>query len=394
MNICGINLKKKTKVALPLLLFFVIFFIFIGSKAYASDNRVDLVYFFSSTCGSCVEVSEVLEETKAKYGNLNIIRYDISDLKNKSLLNEYCKTYKVDSETKGTVPVVIIRNQYLYGLEEIKEKLDSTIINNTNINTVLINGLEVNSNSFQNEKNVFYSLNILKVFLLALLNGINPCSISMLLFLIMLLGNKIKVIIKVSIGFCIGKILTFILLGSICFKFINKISSSWILIFLNVFFALIFLYLAILNLADYFNIKKNLGWKIRAQLPAKFRRFNNKVMKGFSEKLLNSKLIILFSIVLGSLMACSEFLCSGQIYLSVIVTVIQTSTTSIMQGFIYLVIYSFSYMIPIICIIVFIIKGKKVFEISGFFSKNLEKIKLTHSILFFVFFIYMIKVLL
>ena len=210
----------------------------------------------------------------------------------------------------------------------------------------------------------------------------------------MLLGNKIKVIIKVSIGFCIGKILTFILLGSICFKFINKISSSWILIFLNVFFALIFLYLAILNLADYFNIKKNLGWKIRAQLPAKFRRFNNKVMKGFSEKLLNSKLIILFSIVLGSLMACSEFLCSGQIYLSVIVTVIQTSTTSIMQGFIYLVIYSFSYMIPIICIIVFIIKGKKVFEISGFFSKNLEKIKLTHSILFFVFFIYMIKVLL
>ena len=108
----------------------------------------------------------------------------------------------------------------------------------------------------------------------------------MLLFLIMLLGNKIKVIIKVSIGFCIGKILTFILLGSICFKFINKISSSWILIFLNVFFALIFLYLAILNLADYFNIKKNLGWKIRAQLPTKFRIFNNKVMKGFSEKIL------------------------------------------------------------------------------------------------------------
>lgn len=388
------NINNLKKSLLLICLLGIISNFCINLDVYANEKKVDLVYFSSSTCGSCVEVNEILENIKTKYKNVNIIKYDISDLNNIALLNEYCKKYKVESEKKGSVPVVIVRDKYLYGVDEIKEKINSIIKNDINTSTILIKYSDVNENSFENQNNIFNSLGMIKVFFLALINGVNPCSVSMLLFLIMLLSNNIKIIKKVTFGFCIGKILTFILLGSICFDLINKIYSSDIIMLLNILFSLIFLYLSVINFVDYFNIKKSTNGKIRAQLPTTFRKFNHNIMVKFSQKFINSKFILLLSMVLGVLIGCSEFLCSGQIYLSVIVTVIQTDAHNIMEGMLYLIIYSFSYSIPLISIIYFIAKGKEVFKVSDFFCTNLHKIKFVYGTLFLIFFAYTIICLL
>lgn len=391
MGYYSIKLKKFIEIVIMQLLVLVLL-VAVGQNVYATNDIINLVYFSSPTCGNCAEVNTLLQESK--YDNINIIKYDISDLKNKSLLNEYCEKYKVDNQRKGMVPVVIIREQFLYGLYEIKEKLDTTINSNFDINTTLIEQSEKNSSKFRNETIIFDSLSILKVFLLALLNGLNPCSISMVLFLVMLLGSKIKIIKKVSIGFCIGKVLTFVLLGSVCFQFLNQFSSNVIFRTLNVFFIFIFLYLAIINLWDYFNVKKENYGNIKAQLPTQFRKLNHNIIRKLANKSQNSKAIIFIGMLIGVIIACTEFLCSGQIYLAAIVTVIQTNTSDIIVGMIYLTMYSISYMIPVVCVLLLIITGKKYLDISEYFRKNLAKIKLINAILFIIFTVYMINVVL
>lgn len=387
------KLIKYIKIIIINLLFVNLLHVNVIKNTYAMVNNVDLIYFYSTTCGSCIEVNSLLEKVQEEYKYINIIKYDISNLDNKSLLNRYCKEYKVDKEERGTVPIIFIRNEYLYGIDEIEKKLEYEINNNIDINTILIKE-NYDKNNFENENSIFDSISILKLIMLALLNGLNPCSISMLLFLIMLLGSKTDKIKKIGIGFCIGKTMAFIVLGSICFQFLSKISSKAIINFINIVFIIISLFLFILNLSDYFNIKRDEYGKIKAQLPIKLRKLNHNIIRKFVNKIENGKIILIFSVIIGALIACTEFLCSGQIYLSAIVTVIQTQTRNIVEAMFYLILYSISYMIPLICILILIIKGKKVITVSECLNENLARIKFIYAMVFLIVVIYMIFIVL
>ncbi|WP_333887889.1 hypothetical protein [Clostridium sp.] len=383
-------MKKKFKCLLKMIIYIcmtISFLNIVTIKSYADDKKVEILYFYSPTCSSCAKVSEYLESIEKKYDNLEIHKYNIYDSNNKRYLMAYCEAYDVPREESGLVPVVFVRDQFLIDKDKIINQLEKVILDT---GAGVTNILDFKQSNYKINGTLNNSLSFLEVSFAALVNGLNPCSFSMIMFLIILIGNKSKSILKIGISFCIGKMLAFMLIGSICYQFMKFLSNVYIINIVNAFFVIIFILLAGLNIYDFIMIKLNKFGKIKAQLPAKFRKVNHTIIRKFIGNFIDSKFMLPFSALLGMIIASTEFLCSGQLYLSTIVTIIQTDSSQITKAMILLIEYSIVCTIPLLLVVIVMAKGMKEIEISTLATNNLHRIKLVYAIMFLLMAIIMI----
>ncbi|WP_242831712.1 thioredoxin family protein [Ruminiclostridium papyrosolvens] len=240
-----------------------------------SENKVTSVYFYSPTCASCNSMSDFLEDFSKNHKNFDLRKYDISDLRNKSLLDKYNEAYKVSAEDEGIVPVVFIRDKYYTDEQLIRANLEKVL------STPGAKTLEISISVQTHEKDIsrFKGFTMPSVFLAGIINGLNPCSLSMLLFFLSLLAVKKDKILKIGMSFITGKFLAYVLLGTILFQFLSMFDFRLFNTVFKIIFAIVLLALIIMSIQDYFAAKAERYDKIRLQLPQAFRRFNHGVNK-------------------------------------------------------------------------------------------------------------------
>ena len=368
-----------------IILFAIVFLNVLSSSAVKAQELqqktecLSIIYSYSPTCNSCDKVSSYLEKIEKKKLNVQIVKYNVMDLDNKSLLNSYCQEYTVPDDMSGAVPIIFVRDTYLYDKDQIMKELEDVLLNNALGETLIIDDVKEN---YKIDENRFATITLLKLITLAFLNGLNPCAISMLIFLIMLIECKEKLVLRMGLTFCIGKFITFFILGTMFYKFLSLINSHLIIKLINIFMLLILIILIILNINDYIAIKNDKLNKIKAQLPEKIRKFNHDFIRKNIEKYVDSTWLYLSSLMVGMIIGSTEFLCSGQIYLSSIVTIIQSESIMFSKAIIYLGIYSAVCILPMILIVLLIDFGKKTFEISKIFVNKIMYIKLSYIVLF------------
>jgi thiol-disulfide isomerase/thioredoxin len=187
------------------LFLFSLFFIF---KIFAVENTVNIYFFWSETCPHCAKEKIFLNNLKKEIPNIIINNYEVSkNKKNSDLLRTIGEKYNIN--VTG-VPLTIIGKDYLTGylndqttgkqIQTLVNKylkdgdpniLKKTILNNSNIKTSNLPekiDLPVFGSVFIKD----FSLPFL-TFIIALLDGFNPCAMWTLLFLIsLLLGMKNK----------------------------------------------------------------------------------------------------------------------------------------------------------------------------------------------------------
>jgi|GEM_PF-760476 len=355
----------------------------LGLERKANRNtydKVSAVYFYSPTCASCAGVSDFLDRFSKSHKNFELKKLDISDLRNKSLLDKYSEAYKVSLEDEGIVPVVFVRDKYFPDEESIRNNLE-TVIKNPGAKT-----LEIDSSLENHEKDLsrFEGFRAAGIFLAGVVNGVNPCSMSMLLFFLSLLTVKNIKILKIGFSFIIGKFLAYVLFGTILFKFLSAINFSFLNLFMKVLLAIVLLILIIMNIQDFFAAKGEKYEKIRMQLPKGFRRINHKIIKKTSE-FSNSNIILFISFILGIIISIGEFLCTGQIYLATIITIFQTYSQLSFQALGYLILYNFALILPLLILTLLVYKGKEVFEVSEVIRERLHLIKMINALILIVF---------
>ena len=358
----------------------IIHFFDVGAKS-------SLVYFFSPTCVSCHKVEEYCLDIIEQYEDIEIYKYSIAEPANKGLLNKYCNAYSVSKDEIGTVPIIFVRDTYLYGEDNIEEKLEKIITSTDRGNTLII---EADENDISKEYQSFKAMDLLKVCGAALINGLNPCSLPMIFFLCMLLECKKDKLLKMGIFFSLGKCVAFILLGTIFYKMLHIINGSYIARIINVIMLILVLICMVLNINDYIAIKRDRLSDMRAQLPSKVRSFNFDLIKKWGMRCIESRYVLIFALLLGMIIAMTEFLCSGQIYLSTIVTIIQVHDDINVLAVLYLVLYSVIYSLPTFIIATFIAVGRNVFDVSNMYTKHIHQIKLIYATFFAVVAAYLI----
>jgi len=193
-------MKKLIYLALFLFLLFSAF-----DFVSAQESKIELNFFYSSTCPHCAKEERFLDKLQQKYPEIKINRFLISNKDNVELLKEFYKQYEVPVEYYGIVPITFTDEKYFLGFnEEIGENIESCILEcqkdkeplkgeftlvdlEGRINIPFIGKIDIKK----------YSLSGLAV-VLGVLDGFNVCSLGalvLILGLVLALKSRRKVLI-------------------------------------------------------------------------------------------------------------------------------------------------------------------------------------------------------
>lgn len=359
---------------------------FLG-KENESDLRVDeeahLIYFYTQSCKDCEKAKAVFNENESIQNHtIELMSLDIGDNDVLEQLKAYFKSYKVE-EKDQQVPIVFYNGGYLSGDEEIEKYLSELITQGKLDSKIAIGQVgEVEPLTYKD---------LPKILLVGLVNGFNPCSLSMLFFLLSLISIG-KPILKLGMTYIIGKVITYFALGTIFYSAMGVLDQGWfrsLTTSINVIIIVILLILAGVNLTDYWASKHEQYDKIRLQLPVGVRKFNHKIIKSFS-KFIDTKYAVGTIFVASIVVSSGEFLCTGQIYLATILYLVKISAAINSMALLALFIYVLAMVFPLIVVVIAVNRGQKIIMLSEVFRKNMPKVKLVNAIVLIVLAILML----
>ena len=383
--------KYKFKILLVVMLLIGIVTTTTGKVSFADQSSSIIVnYFYISDCERCKEDKELIDQITqscasilSKENKIVVVnKYDIFEIKNIGLLEKYYKQYNV-LKADQNVPLVFVGKTYLKGKTDILANLKKTILNTSQKDNVDISQETIDS-AQKSIESKFEKFKLLGAIVVGFINGLTPCSLSMLLFFISLILAKNVSVIKMGFAYCIAKFITYFLLGTVLFKTLATINLSWTSYVIKILMLIILGVFVIFNINDYFAAKNEKYEKIKLQLPRKLRKYNHDWIKNI-KKVDSEKLLILFSILLGFITSIGEFLCTGQIYLTTILYVLNKETIFNIKALLFFIVYNLAFISPSIILTLILYKGKELFEVSELLRDKMKIIKLINTIIFIVF---------
>ena len=187
------------------------------------------------------------------------------------------------------------------------------------------------------------------------IDSINPCAIGVMVFLVSYLtavGSK-KRLLKVGIIYIFTVFITYLLAGLGLLTFLTSFTAATYWIYKAA--AIILILAGLINIKELFWYKKGISLGIPKSAKPTIEKYIHKTS-------------IPAAIVLGFLVSAFELPCSGQVYLGIL-SILATAHLK-MLGVMWLIIYNFIFVLPLIVILTFVYFDKK----SNWFS-NLNDAK-------------------
>ncbi|RJR31437.1 hypothetical protein C4569_02320 [Candidatus Parcubacteria bacterium] len=187
----------------------------------------------------------------------------------------------------------------------------------------------------------------------ALLDSINPCAISVMVFLLTYLaviGSK-KMILKIGVIYIVTVYVTYFLAGLGLFKAISFVNIS---VFLLYGAGILLVIAGLVNIKDFFWYGRGFSLEIPESKRPLIERYIHKAS-------------VPGAVVLGFLVSAFELPCTGVFYLAVLSMLAESGLKS--RGTIYLLIYNFIFVLPLILILAAVY--------FGYSSQKLNMIRLS-----------------
>lgn len=386
---------KKKIIFYGLILFFLLAgILLVSTQGYskAMPSLPRLLFFYSQNCHSCQKVKlEVMPDIEKEFFDKIIIEYlDTADVNNYKLMLSLKEKYK---SYEDGVPAVFIEGVILVGYERIKDELKNTI------QGVLEKGIREKSAKLPgiDLAKRFLSFGLLAIIAAGLVDGINPCAFTVIVFFISFLalqGYKKKELATIGLSFILAVFLTYVLIGLGIFRFLYSLSKFYlvtkIVYYLIAGFCFILAGLAVYDLWLFIKEKKTEGMflqlpplvknRIHAIIGSRYRKTEEArtevAPSGHFPKLIVSAFIT------GFLVSLLEAVCTGQLYLPTITFMLKNTSLRI-RAFGYLLLYNLMFVIPLFIVLLFALLGTASAGFSKFIRKHMITVKLLMAILFF-----------
>lgn len=327
----------RTKLILFIGIFLLLVSPIISAEVVSSSIEID--FFWMTGCSACNQMKPFLEEMQGKY-DFKLNSYETS--KNSDLFLSKLKDYNVPNERRGYVPTIFIQDNYFVGYsQEIKDAIEKILqgheIDDSNISvgeivkTKILGLWEVEVSL--DKKSIFGA-----GFILALLDSINVCSITVLVFLI---------IFSLSVGslkraFKIGLVFTFVIF---IFYFLFMLLLTGILgyfvvqygFYIRIFVIFVSVIAGLLLVKDFFWYGKGISLAI----PKSAKPILEKYMK---------QATIGSTIILGVLASLVELPCTAVFPLIYTTILAENGITGLTRIF-YIFIYNLIYIWPLLFVV-------------------------------------------
>jgi cytochrome c biogenesis protein CcdA len=338
--------------------------------------KLTIQFFGSSTCGECAEIKTTLLKPLAqKYPDkLDLHILDIDSDSGFQRLVAMEEKYKVKASSPQEL---FFPDTVLLGYETIMKNgramIEWYLAHPEKWGTQEVKVDKEKYNETLKER--FQRFTFIQIVLAGLVDGINPCAIATMIFLISFLAvqkRKRGEILAIGMTFTAAVFLTYLLLGLGAFKALSLLQSyHWIAIGLRWFAVIFATVVAVICFRD--AIVYALTGKakdIKLQLPASLKKRIHQTISGN----LSNRSLVVGTAVTGFLVTLLEAVCTGQVYLPTIILMTQAQGLKL-TGWLYLVFYNFLFVLPLLIIMILAYYGLRWDDLSRTTQKHLPLLK-------------------
>lgn len=380
-------MKKIVQVYLSVLLFLFCFLITSVVQCAPEAQDVPVVkVFFSPHCKSClVAIHDVIRPLSEKYGaQVEWQYYELTIPKNYSI---FLDLEKKTGKKLGS-PTVVVGKRVMLGLSEVSDSLEKEIIRALQLKPQTI---VLNSSTLAILER-FKTLRSLTVVTAGFVDGFNPCAFAVIVFFISfltLMGYRRREMILIGVVYIATVFATYVLLGfgffTALYQFRYFYSFSR---FMYILIGVLSLVLGYFAVRDYIIFKKSGKTRdLALQLPKAIKKKIQAIVGHYYRREDRNQRKALFGLVLSALIvgftvSLLEAVCTGQLYLPVIIFVLKEGALRT-RAIYYLFLYNLMFILPLVIVFVLALVGVSSRHFESWVKKNLGAIKLAMAAVFF-----------
>lgn len=281
--------------------------------SWVSYATTEMRLYWISTCPHCHEQLKDVKRLQLLYPELKVFTYKLDDnQKYIKELQDLSQTYQFQF---GSMPVSFVGNQVWVGFtsqigEEIEEKIKKCL--SLDIDCKINTGTRLVKDRFKikipfiGDYDLTHGSLIMSTILIALVDGLNPCSLWVLsLLMTMIVGtNTRKKILVIGLSFLLTTALVY---GLFMAGIVSTIQYLNHLNWIKSGVALLALIFSMVNIKDYFWYKKGISFTI----PNKFQILIYKNLRKVAHSKQSVFFIICFTVFIAGGIAFVEFPCTA-----------------------------------------------------------------------------------
>jgi cytochrome c biogenesis protein CcdA len=324
---------------------------------------------------------------RAFKGAIKVEYLDIADIENYRLLLSLREKYHAGFNI--VLPVFYSSGRFLNGDEAVKPKVERFIRDS-------ISGTLTEKQSLAPVDLAarFKTIKFFVVMGVGLIDGINPCAFTVIVFFISFLalqGYRRRELSIIGLAFISAVFITYILIGLGLFSFLYSLQAFWLIAkIINFSIGIFSIILGIFALYDFFRFKKTGQTEgLLLQLPQPIKNqihsiiglhYRDTKTRQAGPVKRNIARLLLSALITGFLVSILEAVCTGQTYLPTIVFILKTSHQ--LKALAYLLLYNFMFVVPLLIIFLFALLGVTSEQFSKFLKERLLVIKLLMAVVF------------
>ena len=314
-----------------------------------TDESIIAYFFYGLGCSHCAIVEPYVDRVVAKYPKITLRKLEIFySSSNQALFQELNARHGVKDPV---VPSIFIADEAMIGEDAIKSRLEPTILRLIDSNN---EGPPPKDNTTENgtgpppdddtaSGGVIPSkdLTVAMVVVAALADSINPCALSVMIFLLIFLtslGNR-KRVLSVGVAYIATVYAVYFLAGLGVLTFLQSSAMTRYIYYAAAVLAII---IGLVNIKDYFFFGKGITLAIPESRKPMIKKYIEKAS-------------VPAAIVLGSAVSLFELPCTGGIYLAILSLLSNKMTLA--EGLPYLALYNAIFVLPLAVILLIFLMG-------------------------------------
>ena len=359
----------------------------VDGKAYPGNSKLESVmpldflenestdsviyYLYSPACESCAEAEKALdalpETVSVKRGKVEfesrVVINRINIYEAFSAAQALFQRYHVP-ESDQTTPIVFVSDAYVNSAEQIEKRLPYMLSAGRAVGTPLIAPAAETDAA---------ALSVAGTALAGFVAGFNPCALSMLLLFLSILLASGEHAARYAAAYLAAKLITYLAIGTVFLSVLSAWNPTWLPLAAKLILTVVGAALILLNLLDARAALKERYGDIRNQLPRGLRRFLNERIRTALQS--QGGTLLASVLLLGMIVAASEFLCSGQLYLASLTAGLSAGTAYARQ-LLLLCVFCLAFLVPSAVITAIVVRSRNMFAASNALLRRMPLIKL------------------
>ncbi len=362
------------------------FFLFFAWLCSLYGEALKVKFFYQKDCPVCKEIEHLdLPRLREKYGDkINIIKFDTGIEQNfVQLLADLDKA----GITSNATAHISIGNKVLCGKNDIRSQIDEVIDHKL---VVQVTGSEEKQQNNAPVKNIQSKMTIAVIICAGVIDGINPCVISALIFLMGVLamsgisGRRLAV---TGLCYCFGSFITYTLIGLGLLTVVRELSAFYGLrAIINNGIVVLLLIFAAVSIWDGIKFyKTHSGSNVILKLPRRLQVLIHRWMK----KATSGHHLIIAAFFLGGAVTLVETLCTGQIYVPSLVYMMRQDN-NFFRHLCLLIVYNLMFTLPVAGVFCLMLAGLKLRSTINLGKKSIVWSKFVMALFFIILVVLMI----